>query len=277
MWFTEEDGPNLRISYKIEALLHRSRSSFQSIEVIESTVYGKILILDGFVMLSESDEFVYHEMIAHIPLCLHDRPERVLVIGGGDGGTVREVLKHPSVTQVTLCEIDGKVIEVCQEFFPQLTSGFADKRCEVIVGDGIRYIQEQAQSFDVIIIDSTDPVGPGIGLFTGDFYKSVSRALKPCGIMVAQSESPWYKGEVLRNIFENIKVAFPHVRPYLGSIPTYSRGLWSWTLASQAPIDSREISVARIERIEGLKYLTKEIAKASFALPPFYTKKIGSF
>lgn len=276
LWYTEEDQKQLRFGYKVKQVLEDMQTEFQKLEVIETVTYGKMLVLDGCVMVTENDEFVYHEMIAHIPVALAAQPVKdVLVIGGGDGGTVRELLKHAEVEKITLCEIDGKVVEVSKKHFPEVACGLSDPRVEVKIGDGVAFMKTQTKAYDLVIIDSTDPIGPGVGLFTGDFYKSVANALKPEGLMVAQSESPWYSREVLCRIQNNIRSGFAHSRSYIGSVPTYPRGLWSWTMARFSPIDPAMANLDKIAAIESsLKYLTPEMVKAAFVLPPFYADKI---
>jgi spermidine synthase len=275
LWFTEEDDQSLRYGYKIKKTLFEGQSEFQSVVVLDTEAYGKMLVIDGFVMITDTDEFVYHEMISHIPTCLHKDPKKVVVIGGGDGGTVRELLKHPSIEEIVLCEIDSMVVEQSRKWFPQVACGLDDPRVSLRIGDGIAYMAEQEDSVDIAIIDSTDPIGPGEGLFSTAFYKSVSRALKPGGLMVAQSESPWYDPPILQRIYKNISGGFPHIRPYLGSVPTYPRGLWTWTLASMSPIDPASFDKMRFSSISsGLNYLTEDGFTGAFALPPFYRRKL---
>ena len=274
LWFTEEDDKTIRLGYRVEDVLYRERSEFQMVEVLDTSAYGKMLVIDGFVMTTEADEFVYHEMIAHVPLCLHKDPRQVLVIGGGDGGTIREVLRHDTVERAVLCEIDEKVVEASRQFLPSIAGKLDDPRCEVRIGDGVAFIKEHTDAFDVIIIDSTDPIGPGEGLFSREFYKSVANALKSDGLMVAQSESPWYAPEILQRIQRNIRGGFEHAAPYLGSVPTYPRGLWSWTLAANHPINPTAFDRRRLEAFaDELKYLTPELLPGAFALPPFVAKK----
>ncbi len=275
IWFTEEDENSLRYSYKIKKVLFEGQSEFQKIVVVDTVAYGKMLVIDGFVMITEADEFVYHEMISHIPACLHRDPKRVVVIGGGDGGTVRELLKHPGIEEIILCEIDEMVVDQSRKWFPQVAVGLDDPRVTVKIGDGIAYMAEQNENVDIAVIDSTDPIGPGEGLFSTSFYKSVSRALKPGGLMVAQSESPWYDTPILQRIYKNISGGFPHIRPYLGSVPTYPRGLWTWTLASMDPIDPDAFDRQRFAKVSSdLSYLTESGFTGAFALPPFYRRKL---
>lgn len=275
-WFVEEDNKELQFSYKIDKTLFEGKSDYQDVKVVNTLAYGKMLVLDGCVMLTETDEFVYHEMIAHIPLCYHRNPKNVLVIGGGDGGTVREVLKHKDVEKVTLCEIDKMVVDVSKRFFPEVASELDNPRAEVMIGDGIDYISKHENAFDIILIDSTDPIGPGEGLFTKDFYKSVAKALKPGGLVALQSESPWYRKELLARIQNNVGGAFPHKRPYVGPVPTYPRGLWSWTIAAQNEKLLKAPNLDRFKQVApSLKYLTEGILTTAFDIPPFFKEKVS--
>jgi spermidine synthase len=275
LWFTEQEQDHLRLGFKTSAVLFQGRSPYQTVEVLETKPYGKMLVLDGCVMVTEGDEFVYHEMIAHVPALTHESPRDVVVIGGGDGGTVRELLKHKSVQRVVLCEIDQMVIDACREFFPGLASSFDSPRVELKVGDGVAFMKEQREAFDLAVIDSTDPIGPGEGLFSGEFYRSVARALRPGGLMVAQSESPWYAPEILQRIHRNISGGFKERKSYVGSIPTYPRGLWSWTMAANQALAPGRYVDQRFDALGPLQYLTRERVRSAFELPPFYAAKIN--
>ena len=272
-WFVEEEKNLLKYGYAYDKKLFSSQSKYQSVQVVNTLAYGKMLILDDFVMLTESDEFVYHELIAHIPMLLHNSAKKVVVIGGGDGGTIRELLKHDSIEEIILCEIDGMVIDVCKKYFPKVAGELDHNKVSVKILDGVEYIKTLDHCTDLIIVDSTDPIGPGEGLFTKDFYKSVYKALK-----VAQSESPWADAKFLNRIHQNIAGGgFSTIKPYIGSVPTYPRGLWSWTLASKSEIDFNEqIEKIPTEKISSdLKYLTKDILKNIFNLPKFYKDKLN--
>lgn len=185
---------------------------------------GRVLTLDDLMMTTEGDEFHYHEMIAHIPMMHHKNPESVLVIGGGDGGTVREVLKHKSVKKVVLCEIDGMVIDACKEFLPTISCGLSDPRVEIKVEDAIEFIKDKKNEYDIILIDSTDPMGPGEGLFTEEFYTNVKNSLKEGGIVAAQSESPVVNKEEIKKMYNLLKKVFPVTSTYTSNIPTYPAG-----------------------------------------------------
>lgn len=265
-WFTENQTANLRISCRVKAVLHREKSPFQEIAVYDTEQFGRLLALDNVIMTTDADEFVYHEMMAHVPLVTHPDPKRVLVVGGGDGGVVREVLKHP-VVSVDLVEIDGRVIEVCKEFFPSISSGLGDPRVRVIVADGIEHVRNSAGLYDVIIVDSTDPVGPAVGLFEEAFYRSVRDALADGGLFVAQTESPFYNRDLIGRLQRTLRGIFPSVFLYLASIPTYPGGLWTISMGSKRhhPDLFQADRAARLST----RYYSAGIHRAAFILPPF--------
>lgn len=269
LWLTERhDSAGLTV--KVNKTLFSGTSEFQAVDIVETEAYGRMLLLDGMVMVTEKDEFVYHEMISHIPMLAHPNPKQVLVIGGGDGGTVREVLKHPSVERVVLCEIDGMVIQVSRDYLPSIAGELGDPRVEIQVADGVAYIAKHKNEFDVILIDSTDPMGPGEGLFTREFYQNVLDAMTPDGIMVAQSESPFADQREMRLMYNLLHQVFPVVMPYVGPIPTYPAGYWSWSFCSRAAHPFNTIREAEARRIEmTTQYYNCEIHRAAFALPNF--------
>ena len=267
LWYTEPQTKNLSISLRLKESLFRGKSDYQDVLVAETYQFGRALFLDNTVQTTEGDEFTYHEMMAHVPLHVHPNPKRVLIIGGGDGGTLREVVKHRSVEEAVLVDIDAMVMEVSRRFLPTLAVGLDHPRAKVLAADGIAYVKEHENAFDVILIDSTDPVGPAVGLFSPEFYQAVHRALTPNGIMVAQSESPFVNQSVIRMVQSGTKQHFAKVALYLGPVPTYPTGSWSYTFASKGldPLDVRE-NVA----LEGTtRFYSTAVHKAAFALPPF--------
>jgi len=268
--YTEIHPGQFGITMKVKNTVYSDKSEFQTIDIIETEGLGKVLLLDGLVMTTEKDEFFYHEMIAHIPMLSHPEPKQVLVIGGGDGGTVREVLKHDTVERVVLCEIDGKVIDACKKYMPQLARKLDDPRVEMQVRDGVEYIASQKAQFDIILIDSTDPMGPGEGLFTEEFYKNVNAALKPGGIMAAQSESPFVNKREMKLMYPLLRKAFPIVGTFVGPIPTYPGGYWSWAFCSNTVEPNSFIDEKRAEIIakDAVIYNT-DLHRAAFALPNF--------
>ncbi|MFH1904022.1 MAG: polyamine aminopropyltransferase [bacterium] len=273
LWFTEKHTKNLGITLKIKTALFHGKSEYQVIDVLDTFEFGRMLLLDGLVMITERDEFVYHEMITHTPICVHPNPSNILVIGGGDGGTIREILRHSEVKKADLVEIDKMVIEKSMEFFPNVTSKLKDPKVNIIVKDGIEYIKKHKNEYDIVIIDSTDPIGPGEGLFRREFYRSVFDSLKEDGIMVAQTESPFINGNLVADIFKNIKSVFPIVKMYTASIPTYPSGYWSFSFGSKKYDPIEDFNQKRAADIQAqLKYYNSEIHKASFALPNFAQK-----
>ncbi len=265
-WFTDRTE-TFGIVCRVTGILHRERSPYQEIVVYETDQFGRMLVLDDVVMTSEADEFVYHEMMAHVPLVTHPSPRRVLVIGGGDGGVVREALKHPSVEEVRLVEIDQRVIEVCRRHLPGIASGFDDPRVRVTIGDGIEFVKGVRGEYDVIIVDSTDPIGPAVGLFKAEFYRDVAGALAEDGLFVAQTESPFFDAPLLGEIHRSLREIFPVVRLSLFSVPTYPGGLWTLSLGSKR----HDPLTCPLERARGLatRYYSPEVHRASFVLPPF--------
>lgn len=279
LWYTEKHSDNVGITMKVTKSLFSGKSEFQQLDIVETLEYGKMMLLDGLVMLTERDEFIYHDMIVHPALFTHPCPKNVLVIGGGDGGTIREIMKHPEVEQATLCEIDGLVIDKSIEFFPTVACDIDgnNPRVKLHVDDGLAYIRAHQNEFDVILIDSTDPIGPAVGLFEEDFYRLVYSALKEDGLMVAQSESPFYHAEIQKNMYANLRQVFPLVEMYQAFIPTYPSGFWSFACASK-----RYHPVADFDRQRAAKrgfytkYYNEDLHLGAFMLPTFAKENIAN-
>ncbi|MCM3714219.1 spermidine synthase [Alkalihalobacillus oceani] len=267
LWFIEKQTERFGITAKIKRTLHTEKTDFQQLDVIETEEFGNMLVLDGMVMTTEKDEFVYHEMVAHVPLFTHPEPKHVLVVGGGDGGVIREVLKHPSVEKATLVEIDGKVIEYSKKYLPSIAGALDDPRVDVQVDDGFMHIAKAEDAYDVIMVDSTEPVGPAVKLFEKGFYEGISKALKEDGIFVAQTDNPWFHQELIKNVYRDVQDIFPITRLYTANIPTYPSGLWTFTIGSKRH-DPLAVEESRFHDIE-TKYYTKELHKAAFVLPKF--------
>ncbi|WP_226566739.1 spermidine synthase [Bacillus stratosphericus] len=272
LWYTEKQTKNFGITLKVNKTLHTEQTDFQHLEMVETREFGNMLFLDGMVMTSEKDEFVYHEMVAHVPLFTHPNPENVLVVGGGDGGVIREILKHPSVKKATLVDIDGKVIEYSKKFLPIIAGKLDDSRVDVKVGDGFMHIAEADNEYDVIMVDSTEPVGPAVNLFSKGFYAGISKALKEDGIFVAQTDNPWFTPELITNVQRDVKEIFPITKLYTANIPTYPSGLWTFTIGSKK-YDPLAVEDSRFFDVE-TKYYTKELHKAAFVLPKFVSDLI---
>lgn len=274
LWYTEKQTPDMGITCKIRRTLRTEQTPFQDLAVIDTVQFGTMLVLDGMVMTTDQDEFVYHEMITHIAMSTHPNPRRVLVVGGGDGGAIREIVKYPSVEQAVLAEIDERVIAASREFTPHIASGLSDPRVEIAVTDGIAYVRDHPGQFDVILIDSTEPVGPAVGLFAREFYQSVFNALTPDGIMVAQSESPFFNKALITGIQNDLQTVFPLVKLYLASIPTYPSGLWSFSIGSKKH-DPLAVDIEKIPELN-TKYYNKDVHRSCFALPNFVRDLVGS-
>ena len=270
--YYHEITPNgFGIAIKAGKVLFSKQSEFQKVEVFETeSSLGRVLTLDDLMMTTEGDEFHYHEMIAHIPMMNHKNPESVLVIGGGDGGTIREVLKHKTVKKVVLCEIDGMVIDACKEFLPTISCELDNPKVEILVQDAIEYIKDKKNEFDIVLIDSTDPMGPGEGLFTDEFYTNVKNSLKDGGIMVAQSESPFAQAESVKKMYVQLKKVFPICSTYTSNIPTYPGGYWAWAFCSKDVEPLSYIDEARCAEItKTCKIYNKDYHLARFALPNY--------
>lgn len=267
LWLTEIGTDDLRVEFRIERTLFRDRSPYQEVAVVESAELGRMLVLDGIIQTSIRDEFIYHEMLAHVPLFTHPKPERVLVIGGGDGGTVREVLKHPEVKRVHLVEIDEMVVRACREHLPELAGKLDDPRVEVHFADGIEFVKKKRQAFDVILVDSSDPLGPAEGLFTSEFYRDTAEALKKDGILAVQSESPFYTPDLVKAIYDAIARHYASAHLYSAHVPTYSIGPWSFVLATKRYTECRAPKRSRASI--RTRYYSPEIHKAAFVLPPY--------
>ncbi|MFC4601086.1 polyamine aminopropyltransferase [Cohnella hongkongensis] len=267
LWYTEKQTENFGITMKIKQTMVHEKTDFQELAMIETEEYGNMLVLDGMVMTTEKDEFVYHEMVAHPALFTHPNPENVLVVGGGDGGVIREVLKHPEVKKAVLVDIDGKVIEYSKKYLPSIAGKLDDPRVEVIVNDGYMHIHDHKNTYDVIMVDSTEPVGPAVNLFTKGFYQGIHDALKEDGIFVAQTDNPWFKADLIRSVNRDVKEVFDIVRVYVANIPTYPSGLWTFTMGSKK-YDPLSVDESRLPELD-TQYYSPRLHKAAFALPKF--------
>jgi spermidine synthase len=225
-WFTETTAlwPGQAMTLQVKEILHVEKSKFQDVLVFESEHHGNVLVLDGVIQCTERDEFAYQEMIAHLPLNAHRNPEHVLVIGGGDGGVLREVVKHDCVKSVTLVEIDEVVIKVSKKYLPAMAAGFQHPKVNVVVGDGFEYLKNHQGQYDVIITDSSDPVGPAEALFTENFYNLMRKALTPGGIICTQGECQWLHLNIIKQVLDASRKLYPVVEYAYGSVPTYPSG-----------------------------------------------------
>jgi spermidine synthase len=267
LWYTEKQTEQFGITAKIRETLVTEKTDFQDLAMIDTLEFGRMLVLDGMVMTTVKDEFVYHEMVAHPALYTHPNPKNVLVVGGGDGGVIREVLKHPEVEKAVLVEIDGKVIEYSKKYLPSIAGELDNPRVEVIVNDGYMHIHDHKNTYDVIMVDSTEPVGPAVELFSKGFYQGIYESLKEDGIFVAQTDNPWFKADLIQSVNRDVKEIFPIVRVYCANIPTYPSGLWTFTMGSKKydPLQVDEKAIPEIDT----KYYSSRLHKAAFALPKF--------
>ncbi len=276
VWFTDRDD-NIALSIRHKGdRLFSERSPYQLVEIFDTFKYGKMLTVDKMVMCSEKDEAAYHEMIIHVPMLANPGIKNVLVIGGGDGGSVREILKHDSVERVTMVEIDEVVVRASREFLPSLSSSLEDPKLNLMIGDGIDYVaQAEDESFDFIVVDSSDPVGPSVGLFSPEFYQNVHRILTPNGVMTAQSESPRFNQKAFVDVSHCLQDIFrpENVHPYLVFIQTYPTGMWSFTYGTKQgthPVQALDAgSASKFASDHNLQYYNSEIHQAAFCLPTF--------
>ena len=273
IWFTEYWTDGVGLTIKADEV-KKIKSKYQEIVVLDTPQFGKVLILDGLVQTTEKDEFIYHEMLAHPAMIMHPEPKKVLVIGGGDGGTVREVLKHPSVEEVHLCEIDEEVILVSEKYFPTISEKLRDPKVKIFIEDGNAFLEEKKNYYDVIIMDSSDPVGASEVLFSEEFYKKVKASLKDNGIMVAQTESPMLQEEYFKNAVSQIKKVFKNVGVYLAYVPTYPSGMWSFTIASDTVDVLKTENSEKVLMLKNLKYLNEDLYRSLYNSIPQFVKEM---
>ena len=253
-------------------ILFEANTGHQHLVIFENSRFGRVMALDGVIQTTEADEFVYHEMMVHVPMNSHPSPKRVLIIGGGDGGILREVLKHPTVESVTQVEIDRAVVAMCIEYFPKHSSGaFDDPRLKLVIADGAQFITENTEQFDVIITDSTDPIGPGEVLFESAFYQGCASALTADGILITQNGVPYMQGDEVTNTFRRWKPYFETRSFYLTPVPTYAGGAMAMGFASKSVITmpTLEQLSARTQALSRLNYYTPEVHQGAFGLPQF--------
>lgn len=272
LWFTEMHTDNVKYSIKVDKQLYSSQSEFQRIDIFESKEFGRFLTLDGYMMLTEKDEFIYHEMIVHVPMSVHPNVKNVLVIGGGDGGTVRELTRYKDIENIDLVEIDEEVVSCCKKYLQQTACGFDDERVHIYYEDGLKFVRRHVNEYDLILVDSTDPFGPGEGLFTKEFYGNCYKALKEDGIMVNQHESPFYPNDALamQRAHKRIVESFTISRVYQAHIPTYPSGHWLFGFASKKydPLKDQDIVRWKAQGIK-TRYYNEQLHRGAFALPNY--------
>lgn len=279
-WFTEKYDDEVKISYGIKEHIFHKKSDFQTIDVFKNDLFGNYLVIDDIMMITEKDEFIYHEMITHVPMASNPNIKNVLVIGAGDGGTVRELCKYPTIESITMVEIDEEVVNASLAYFPSTSSALkTDSRVKLLFEDGIKFAKNAKDNFyDLIIVDSTDPIGPGEGLFSTDFYKDCYRILSENGILINQSESPYYPYNIkeLKRSCSKINKIFPILNYYQAFIPTYPSGHWLFGFASKT-IDPLKVNIEHWNKNNLVtKYYNTDLHKGSFYLPNYVKDIITS-
>ena len=278
-WFSENHTPNVQISIRVDKQLYSGKSEFQRIDVFESPEFGRFLTLDGYMMLTEKDEFIYHEMITHIPMAVHPNVKKVLIIGAGDGGVVRELVRYPDIEKIDMVEIDSLVVEVCKKYLPLTACRFNDPRLTIYYEDGLRFVRSKENEYDLIIVDSTDPFGPGEGLFTKEFYGNCYKALKEDGILINQHESPFYPEDAAacQRAHKNIVKTFPLAKVYQAHIPTYPSGHWLFGFASKKYHPLKDLDEIRWNmRSLSCRYYTTTLHKGAFYIPAYVENMLRS-
>jgi len=267
MWFVENDRNNLKVAYRIKDVISSVKSQFKQIDIIDTYDFGRCLILDGVMQTNEMDGYIYNEMISHVPLVTHPSPKDVLVIGGGDCGAVSEITKYSCPQKIDMVEIDEFVVKECIKHIPSIAGNAPhDERVNFIFDDGIEFVRNRKEMYDVIIIDSSDPVGPAEDLFSEKFYIDAKNCLRPDGILVCQSESPFFYKDTLQRTYRFLCNHFNIVRTYKAVVPSYPGGLWSFTIASQ---EYDPLNAATDRLAKTTKYINEEIFKSCFDLPNF--------
>ena len=278
LWFTEEHTPNVKFSVKVDKQLFSETTEFQRIDIFDSAEFGRFLALNGRIMLTEKDEFIYHEMISHVPMSVNPEIKRVLLVGGGDGGTARELLKYDTIEKIDLVEIDEVVIHACKKFLPQTAECLDNPRVNIFIEDGLKFVRRLENTYDLIVVDPTDPFGSGEGLFTKEFYGNCFHALTNCGIMVNQHENPYYSRDAMsmQRAHKRILNSFPIISVYQAHIPTYPSGHWLFGFASKKfhPIADVDFESWKSLNLQ-TKYYNPKLHCGAFALPTYVEKLLN--
>lgn len=279
LWYTEKFTENVKFSIKVRKQIYSARSQYQQIDFFDSDEFGRFFTLDGFIMATEKDEFIYHEMIVHVPMATNPNIKRVLVIGAGDGGTIRELTGYDTIERIDMVEIDRMVVDACIKYFQQTARNLGDPRVTIHYDDGLKFVMNKVNEYDLIIVDSTDPIGPGEGLFTKEFYGNCYKALNEEGILVNQHESPYYyqDAEAMKKAHKRIKDIFPISKVYQAHIPTYASGHWLFGFASKKYDPILDHKIDRWNEF-GIKtrYYNPELHKGCFALPTYVNELLAS-
>ena len=278
LWYTDEHTSDVRFSMKATVQVASKKSAVQRIDILDTPAYGRVLVLDGGLMITEKDEFIYHEMITHVPMAVNPNVKNVLVIGGGDGGTVRELTKYKTIESIDLVEVDKDVVLLAKKFLPFTSCKLKDKRVAVWFEEGLRYVRGKKAEYDLIIVDSSDPYGPAEGLFTREFYGTCFKALRDDGILINQHESPFYAAHQtsVKNAHAHIAVEFPVSTVYQCHIPSYPSGHWLFGFASKKYHPIGDLDEARWNKL-GIKtrYYNTELHRGAFALPNYVKELLG--
>ena len=279
LWYTDEHTNDVRFSMKATVQVASKKSAVQQIDILDTPAYGRVLVLDGGLMITEKDEFIYHEMITHVPMAVNPNVKNILVIGGGDGGTVRELTKYKTIESIDLVEVDKDVVLLSKKFLPFTSCKLKDKRVSVWFEEGLRYVRGKKAEYDLIIIDSSDPYGPAEGLFTREFYGTCFKALRDDGILINQHESPFYAAHqtIVKNAHAHIAVEFPVSTVYQCHIPSYPSGHWLFGFASKKYHPIGDLDEVRWNRL-GIRprYYNTELHRGAFALPNYVRELLKS-
>jgi len=272
LWFTEKHTDDVNFTIRVKKQLYSKKSYYQEIDVFDTYEFGRVLVLDGFIMLTEKDEFIYHEMVTAVPMAVNPEIKKVLVIGAGDGGTIRELCRYNTIEKIDMVEIDEQVVNVCKEYLPQTACAFDDPRLTLYIEDGLKFVRRKENEYDLIIVDSTDPFGPGEGLFTKEFYGNCYNALRDDGIMVNQQGSPFYAEDAtaMQRSHKRIASTFPISKVYQAHIPTFAAGYWLFGFASKKyhPINDMDSDAWNALNMR-TRYYTTRLHVGAFYLPAF--------
>ncbi len=279
LWYTDQHTKNVRFSMKVEKQIAACQSEYQRIDILKTSEFGKVLVLDGELMITQKDEFIYHEMITHVPMAVHPNVKKVLVIGAGDGGTIRELTKYDTIERIDMVEIDKMVTDICLEHFQETSCKLNDKRVHMYFEESLRFVRMKKDEYDLIIVDCADQYGPAEGLFTREFYGNCFKALHDDGILINQHESPYYSehSRTVQKAHNHIKLVFPYSTVYQCHIPSYPSGHWLFGFASKKydPIDDLNESAWNSLGIK-TRYYNTDLHKGSFYLPTYVKELLGT-
>lgn len=270
LWLTEDDRDNIKISYRIKKIIFEENSDYQHVMILDSYDFGRMLVLDGVVQTTSLDGHIYNEMISHVPISVHPNPQRVLIIGGGDCGVAKEVCKYPEIERIDMVEIDEVVVKACKAHLPEVSGGLSDPRVQFIFDDGVKYASDKENEYDLVIVDSSDPVGPAKILFEKSFYEILHKALKEDGLMVCQSDSPLFQAEINKQTYRRISSLFPYTKMYTAVVPTYPGGIWSFTIGSKY---YQKLNRKKV-RNKNTYYVTEHLIESCFSLPQTVQDKL---